>query len=47
MRTPAGNDWTLANGTTGYRSSSLNQVQGKPWVKYPDVGLLKVFATAN
>ena len=35
---PAGNGWTLANGTVGY---------GPSWSAYPDVGLLKVSATAR
>ena len=35
---PKGNGWTLANGTDRYGSS---------WVKYRDVGLLKVRATTN
>ena len=33
---PAGNGWTLANGTTAYRST---------WQAYPDVGLLAIVAT--
>ena len=33
---PSGNGWTLANGTTAYRST---------WQTYPDVGLLAIFAT--
>ena len=33
---PAGNGWTLANGTTAYRSA---------WQAYPDVGLLAIVAT--
>ena len=35
-QSPAGNGWTLANGTTAYRST---------WQAYPDVGLLAIFAT--
>ena len=35
---PAGTGWTLADGTTAYRST---------WETYPDVGLLKVFATTD
>ena len=33
---PAGNGWTLANGTAAYRST---------WQAYPDVGLLAIVAT--
>ena len=33
---PSGNGWTLANGTTVYRST---------WQVYPDVGLLEIVAT--
>ena len=33
---PAGNGWTLGNGTTAYRST---------WQAYPDVGLLAIVAT--
>ena len=35
---PAGNGWTLADGTVGY---------GSAWQAYPDAGLLKVSATTN
>ena len=37
-QSPAGNGWTLANGTDGYGSS---------WSEYRDVGLLRVRATAR
>ena len=37
-QSPAGNGWTLANGTDGH---------GASWVEYRDVGLLRVRATGN